>query len=85
MDTQRKQNEMNANEITQKLSQMSSNDEEYDTMIQALHDEVEPLTKTATDGNGGIDTTLYDWLFDGKYDGTETAEGLAEDWNELEE
>ena len=47
--------------------------------ISLLCANVEPLCNTPIDG----DTTLEEWLDAGQYDGTETPEGLAEDWDDL--
>jgi hypothetical protein len=51
--------------------------------IQAIHDDVEPLCKTRTDGNGGNETTLYDWLASGEYCTSDTAQSIADEWDAL--
>jgi len=62
-----------------------SNKGNHDANIQAIYDAVEPLCKTATDGNDGETTTLHDWLDDGQYSESDTPESLAGDWDALDE
>jgi hypothetical protein len=50
-------------------------------IFQAIHDAVAPLCKTTTDGNGGEETTLLDWLESGQYNDTDTPESIAEEWD----
>jgi len=63
-----------------------ANYEKSDAAIQAIYDAVEPLCKTATDGNNGDATTLQDWLREtGGYTGNETPESISQEWDELSE
>ena len=49
--------------------------------IDMIHSAVAPLCETAIDGTRT--TTLYDWLWSGSYDGDETPESIAAEWDEL--
>ena len=54
-----------------------------DSSIDAIFEEVEPLCRTATDGGTDAETTLWDWLYNGEYDPTNTPESLASEWDNL--
>lgn len=57
-----------------------------DDVVQVIFDEVEPLCKTSTDGNGGETTHLWDWLREtGGYTGKETPQSIASEWDSLSE
>ena len=47
---------------------------------QEIIDAVQPLCQTATHPNDGT-TTLTDWISAGSFDGTETPESLAAEWD----
>jgi hypothetical protein len=58
---------------------------EEEDLIQVVYEEVEPLCKTSTGGPDDTQTHLYDWLDEGDYVGNETPQGIADEWDELEQ
>ena len=71
-------------EFKQAVEQMATG-EKSDEAIQAIHDAVEPLCKTDTQGENGT-TPLWDWLSEtGGYHGTETPASIAREWDSLSE
>jgi len=74
----------------QAVKHLAGNDGTYNTRtsdpaIQVVFDAVEPLCKTATDGNDGNETTLFDWLLEGAYHTSDTPQSIADEWDELTE
>lgn len=66
------------------LQNLVNHEGDKDASINVIYEEVEPLCKTAT-ASGGTDaeTNLWDWLYNGDYDLTNTPESLAAEWDEL--
>lgn len=51
--------------------------------IAQLTADVAELCKTETNPDEG--TTLYEWLYEGSFDGTESLQSLADEWDEIEQ
>lgn len=54
-------------------------------VIDAIYNAVRPLCNTETDGNGGNETTLYEWLESGEYHKSDTPQSIAAEWDNLNE
>lgn len=62
---------------------LASTGEMTDKIAVAICEEVEPLCKTNT-GDGTSETTsLYDWIYEGSYTGSETPKSIASEWDSL--
>lgn len=54
--------------------------------IEVINAAVEPLCTTDANNNAdSSETRLCDWIADGCYDGTETPESIAAEWDALSE
>jgi len=74
-------NEMTFRQAIRKLAR----GEKTRAAIRAVFDAVEPLCRTRTDGNGGEETELWEWLESGEYHTDDTPQQLAAEWDALTE